>query len=170
MPLKKNKKKNKFNRATIALLLTTSTFYPRKWSCTSHHSPQFSSSLPSEQSFEWSHLQAWRMQWPFLHGNSDAAHLGDACGRVWAKPHNSSVSSRPSLQSVCLSQTLFLGRQASDGPQEKKPAVQFMQEASSLPSAQSSTPLHKKSIDMHLLLWQANSPLVHHTWPVKSHS
>lgn len=133
------------------------------------HSPQLASSLPSEQSAEWSHLQLWRMHRPSPHWNSDVVHAGGVWGRGRDKPHNSLDSSRPFLQSDRPSHSVFPGRQVSDGPQEKKPAVvQLWQEASSLPSPQLSTPSQRRCRDMQPPLLQANSSFLHHTRPVRS--
>lgn len=126
------------------------------------HSPQLCSSPPSEQSIELSHLQVWGMHCPSPQWNSDDLHVG-------GEPHNSGVSSRPSLQSTRPSHSWFVDRQVSDGPQEK--AVQFWQEVSSLPSPQFSMPSQRKRREMHRLLWQANSWFPHKlcVWPVKSY-
>lgn len=135
------------------------------------HSPQLSSSLPSEQSAELSHLQLWLMHFPSPHWNWDPGQPEEVCGCGRAEPHIFLVSSRPSLQSVCPSHSVCPGRQASDGPQEKKPAVQFRQEASSLLSLQSSTPLQRKRVGMQcLLLLQENSSFLHNSLPARSHS
>ena len=60
------------------------------------HSPQLSSSLPSEQSAELSHLQLWLIHFPSPHWNWDPGHPEEVCGCGRAEPHIFLVSSRPS--------------------------------------------------------------------------
>lgn len=131
--------------------------------------PQLSSSLPSEQSALLSHLQVWGTHWPSPQSNSDTSQEGALSRLAGLKSHNSWISSRPSLQSMCPSHNRRLCRQRSAGPQEKRPAAQLGQECSSLPSPQSSTPLHDKREGRHrLLLRQENSSFLQPSWPVRN--
>lgn len=125
------------------------------------NSPQLTSSLPSVQSIEMSHLQVWGTHWPSPHRNSADLHV---CTFSRDEPHNFRDSSLPSLQSACPSHSWLLDRHLSDGPQEK--AVQLWQDISSLPSPQWSVPSQRKSREMHRLLRQANSSFPHNSRPV----
>lgn len=124
------------------------------------NSPQSTSSLPSAQSVELSHLQEWGTHWPSPHQNSDGLHV---CTSGRNEPHNSRDSSLPSLQSARPSHSWILDRHLSDGPQEK--AVQLWQDVSSLPSPHWSLPSQRKCREMHRPVWQANSSFPHNGWP-----
>lgn len=130
------------------------------------HSPQFSSSLPSEQSLVLSQRQDWEMHRPSPHWNWKGPHEPDTWPGGLRRAQGD--SSRPSLQSTRPSHSLFLGRQTSVGPQEKP--SQCWQEASSLPSPQWSSPSQSKSRAKQRALLQVNSSSLHRRGPVERDS
>lgn len=132
---------------------------------TQSHLPQFFSSLPSEQSLMLSQRKAREMHRPSPHWNWKSAHEPDTWPRGPGRVQSSRDSSRLSLQSTRPSHTLPLDRQTSVGPQEK--AVQFWQEASSLPSPQLSSPSQRKRWGKQRALLQVNSSSMHPRWPVE---
>ena len=126
---------------------------------------QLTSSLPSLQSGSPSHRHFLWMHSPEPHWISLAGHL------VWItgwRPHCSRDSSDWSEQSASSSHTQLMGMQEevlhwnSWGPQ-----VGGAQSSSSLPSLQSSWPLHMKFLEMQRPLEQVNSSELHVMLPIK---
>lgn len=133
----------------IYIIKIISCIYAAEIKC---NSPQFSSSLRSSQSGEWSHLHELGTQCPLAHLNSDLAHV---CG-LDSDVHASNCSSAPSKQSSFPSQMLWAETQCAPATQWKEPLVQFKQEISSLPSPQWSTPSQRWFTGTHLPLLHTN--------------
>lgn len=128
---------------------------------------QLTSSLPSLQSGSPSHLHFLWMHSPEPHWISLVGHL--VCITSW-RPHSSRVSSDRSEQSTSLSHTQLRGMQKVVEVlhwNSWAPHVGGAQSSSSLPSLQSSWPLHTKFLEMQRPLEHVNSSALHVMLPIE---
>lgn len=126
---------------------------------------QLTSSLPSLQSESPSHRHFLWMHSPEPHWISLAGHL--VCITGW-RPHSSMDSSDWSEQSASLSHTQLWGMQEEALHWNSwAPHDGGAQLSSSLPSLQSSWPLHTKFLEMQRPLEQVNSSALHVMLPIE---